>query len=327
MKGLFQLLFQPHPAQRTASNDEIFVQDTPEESQVSDGPPVVFPDLVITEFDQLPLATSDFSTLHLGVYRKEDGVKLKVVVKSIHWDYSRSNEELELAKNAYLKRSAAWLKLAHPNVLPFLGSYTSEITGVLPASVVPYCENNTIMRYLRRRTDVARLPLIIGIAKGLEYLHKGGVIHGCLTTANILILDDGTPAITDLGRSGIVESTGHTTRAGGRSRWLPPEYLYEGYSKSRSKAGDVYTFALTMLTVITSKSPYLSLFKDRTEAYGILTIARGAASLQRDDYPEMDDKLWAIGEKCWNSQRHARTDITTTLEGLEALLEPQIVMK
>src|SRR5207245_6342284 len=47
--------------------------------------------------------------------------------------------------------------------------------------------------------DSRRLPLLEELGKQVGFLHSGGIVHGDLTTSNIIVPDDGKPFIIDFG--------------------------------------------------------------------------------------------------------------------------------
>ena len=96
-----------------------------------------------------------------------------------------------------------WHSLVHPNVLPFLG--LSHDIGPSPAFISPLCKNlegwdiynnNRIQANIPMLASSLHIPCrtmeliyiyhhpfqILGVAKGLQYLHSRNVIHGSLDT-------------------------------------------------------------------------------------------------------------------------------------------------
>ncbi|CAI5489071.1 unnamed protein product [Closterium sp. Naga37s-1] len=101
----------------------------------------------------------------------------------------------------------------------------------------------------------ARVQVLLGVARGLQYLHSFGIVHRDIKPANILLDAHMTANVADFGlvRMGN-ESTGDTTRILGT-----PGYVDPAYSKSRKAApsNDVYSYGIVMLELFTSQRAIL----------------------------------------------------------------------
>ncbi|KAG1729781.1 kinase-like domain-containing protein [Suillus lakei] len=90
--------------------------------------------------------------------------------------------------------------------------------------------NGTLDSYLNHAHEtfsmMDRLRLLEQITKGLQYLHDQDVIHGDLTSNNVLVAADGSPRISDFGTSNImVQSNPAFSYHTGALRCIAPELL------------------------------------------------------------------------------------------------------
>ena len=69
----------------------------------------------------------------------------------------------------------------------------------------------SLRAHLGRLDEAEALPVAIAITAALEALHRAGYVHDDVTAGNILLLDDGTPVLSDLG------SAAPHTEAGARA--------------------------------------------------------------------------------------------------------------
>ncbi|GJP37926.1 hypothetical protein CLOM_g22375 [Closterium sp. NIES-68] len=100
-----------------------------------------------------------------------------------------------------------------------------------------------------------RLEILIGVAKGLQYLHDFGIVHRDIKPANILLDTRMQAKIADFG---LVKLTGGTsmgtsvaaTRVMGTPGYVDPVYYT---SHKASTAADVYSFGVVMLVVISAR--------------------------------------------------------------------------
>ncbi|URE24420.1 S-locus lectin protein kinase family protein [Musa troglodytarum] len=205
-------------------------------------------------------ATNDFSADNklgeggFGVVYKgqlQDGQNIAVKKLSRHSSQGSDEFKNELTLIA---------NLHHRNLVRLLGSC---IEGDERLLVLEYMENGSLDAFIYDKTQSVqlnwqkRLEIIVGIARGLLYLHQDSnlrVIHRDLKPSNILLDKDMNPKISDFGIARIFERDevheNATTRPVGTFGYMAPEYLSGGIFSFKS---DVFSFGVIVLEILSGK--------------------------------------------------------------------------
>ncbi|PAV15950.1 TKL TKL-ccin kinase [Pyrrhoderma noxium] len=211
-----------------------------------------------------------------------------------------------------------WKRLKHKNVVPLYG--TCSDFGRYTSLVCPWYENGSLHHYIRRKhlpdgtlSVSERLRLLSEIACGLGYLHDNSVIHGDLSSANVLINDRLQACISDFGLSVIIEDLRDVSDPlggaypssvlGGAVRWAAPELFSIDDVNSEPGVGgpqltascDIYSMGCIALEVITGKIPYEHL---KNDGQVLIALSRRVKS-PRIPSPFLTDPLWVLINTCW----------------------------
>ncbi|KAG8743853.1 hypothetical protein FRC10_011321 [Ceratobasidium sp. 414] len=134
-----------------------------------------------------------------GYVERASWNKQEVAVKFLK--SSQTVSGVTRGKKSFRRELTAWQKLAHPNILPFIGVVC--VDNMYLGMVSPYMSNGSAPKYLANNPDADVLQILHDVAKGMSHLaaQKPPIAHGDLKGANVLIDNDGRACICDFGLS------------------------------------------------------------------------------------------------------------------------------
>ncbi|KAG8917556.1 hypothetical protein FRC02_003048 [Tulasnella sp. 418] len=216
-------------------------------------------------------------------------------------------------------RSQSWvpfiIKKLFREVLPLCGLKHHNIVRIRgyvmngrSAWIVTDWQNNgNCMDYLRKNPNADRLLLITGVVDGLCYLHscQPQIIHGDLKGDNVLIGNDNSAKLIDLGLARILEETlgtAFTTSSMGRGclQFLAPE-LYAGCL--RTMESDIWALGCLILQIATDLLPFHGMKKNE-----VLAELHAKRAPKLEDYGEIpyNGLLQPIVKACWRIEPQER---------------------
>ena len=186
------------------------------------------------------VAGGSFGDVYSGTYL---GAPVAIKALRLHSDERQSHLVEE-----FLKELSVLRKLRHKHVVQLIGASADPPACVL---VTEFCSGGALSSYLRRTRPVLphaeQLRLALHVARGMDYLHRSGVIHRDLKAANLLLDDRGVCKVADFGLARVIDGTAGAesslTSETGTYRWMAPEVIT--HSRYGSKC-DVYSFAIVL---------------------------------------------------------------------------------
>ena len=183
--------------------------------------------------------------------------------------------------------------------LPFLGC-----TLKYPFSIITqYIPRGSLFNALKHKEGSPDLSgtdktlIAMGIARGMEYLHKKHIIHRDLKSLNILLDDRLLPIICDFGLSRQDKEEEFKTKDVGTPHWMAPELIE---TRTYSTKVDVYSFGMLMWEMLTESAP----FKGMTTVQILYAVLK---KKERPPFPSITPKpMKNFINKCWDQDPEKR---------------------
>ncbi|GLT33880.1 hypothetical protein SLA2020_084350 [Shorea laevis] len=238
-------------------------------------------------FAKLSQATNDFSSANLigegsfgSVYKGimgENGMLVAVKVLNL---------KQKGASKSFVAECEAMRNIRHRNLIKVLTVCSSiDFKGVdFKAIVYEFMQNGNLDEWLHSNevqvgvqnfSFIKRLNVVIEVAHAIEYLHyhcQPAIVHGDLKPSNILLDHEMVAHVGDFGLARFLISSKKTSSLGtiGTIGYVAPEY---GMGGKASTAGDVFSFGILLLEMITGKRPTDALFKDGLNLHQFAKLA------------------------------------------------------
>eukprot|EP01018_Ginkgo_biloba_P007132 Gb_08219 [translate_table: standard] len=227
-------------------------------------------------------------------------------------------------------------QLRHRNLLRILGYFFNGNEMVLISEFMPNLSLDILLHgpaqcILDWRQ---RLNIAVGVAHGLAYLHhecRNTIVHCDLKPSNILLDENMEAHIADFGVARVINDKDVTESSFGprfTAGYAAPE---KAYDLNPSSKGDVYSFGILLLELITGIKPTSSRFEEGVTLYQWVKKAVVENDLVEvlDDFLKIDFELYhneiqrfiRIAILCAYESPHMRPLMNDVMKGLEEIKE------
>uniref|UniRef100_UPI0037E9002C ephrin type-A receptor 2 n=1 Tax=Semicossyphus pulcher TaxID=241346 RepID=UPI0037E9002C len=267
------------------------------------------------------LGRGEFGSVYEGLFTPEEGVNMKVAVKTMRVGIHSQNDLHEFLREAEIMQN-----FKHENVVGLLGvAVQREQDSPLPVPLVilPYMKHGDLRRFLiaTRYGDIpmfiplqSLLRFMLDISAGMDYLSSQGFLHRDLAARNCMLGDDLRVCVADFGLSKRMHSSNYyRQRVAIRVpiKWMSMESLSESVYTTKS---DVWSFGITMWEILSrGRTPYPGVHN-----HELLELLQSGFRLKPPE--ECDDKLYEVMRSCWDEDPSLRPDFRELGQSLTAVL-------
>jgi len=205
----------------------------------------------------------------------------------------------------------------HPNIELFVK--VIQLNPRSPPTLLSELLNENLDTFVVRMegkcTDSNQINLCHDMAKGLQYLHRSGVIHKNLHGRNVLITSNGAAKIADYVSPQVISLSVTRTIPPANIAYLPPEVIED--KAQYSDQSDIYSLGVLFMQTVTQKIPSL------TEKAKSSIVAKRKEEVYKIKYHTLlPTLLW-----CLNTSKSARPFVDQVCEAIAVVkYTPQDVM-
>ncbi|OAX32429.1 WD40 repeat-like protein [Rhizopogon vinicolor AM-OR11-026] len=273
------------------------------------------------------VAGGSFGNVYRCEWRRPTGL-VKVAVKVVR--FHTSKEELR----RFQREAVIWACLVHENIVSLFG--TTEGFGPSPALVSPWFPDGTLLRLIAEQGATlsiqSRLNLLHDVASGLYYLHCFPIVHGDISSSNVMVCvraGQYQAHLTDFGLATVLggllddHAIEKPTVRHGAIRWTAPELLRAYDHPTGIKPtiqNDMYSFGRIMFHVLTLVSPWSDI-----DDFGVLRRILSGEEISRpeksDATRDITDARWNKIQQCWSVESCARPSALMAMDFLKSELQ------
>ncbi|MCZ6579957.1 MAG: serine/threonine-protein kinase [Gammaproteobacteria bacterium] len=182
-------------------------------------------------------------------------VQRTVAIKVAHSQEDQDPAITQKAREGFFAEVYSAGRMHHPSVISVYDAGQEDDYNYI---VMEYVDGVTLQDYVvgdKSLTPNQVVDVIYQCAKGLDYVHRQGVIHRDIKPGNIMLSNDGEVKIMDFSIAHIDIGTGtHEGDILGSPMYMPPEQVT--VEKRLVAQSDIYSLGASMYALLAKKAPY-----------------------------------------------------------------------
>ncbi|KAK7398898.1 hypothetical protein VNO78_10072 [Psophocarpus tetragonolobus] len=280
----------------------------------------------ITNSFKIKLGEGGYGSVYKGKLLNGCSVAVKILNES-----KGSGEE-------FINEVASISKTSHVNIVSLLGFC---LDGSRKALIYEFMSNGSLEKYIHKKAaeNESATPslswerlhqIAVGIARGLEYLHKGcntRILHFDIKPHNILLDETYRPKISDFGLAKLgtkEESIISMSNARGTIGYVAPELLNKSLGGVSHKS-DVYSYGMMLLEIVGGKKNINVEASRSSELYFPQLVIYKKLEQENDlgvgEENEIAKTMTMVGLWCIQTIPSHRPTITKVIDMLEASVD------
>ena len=215
----------------------------------------------------------------------------------------------------FIQEAEIQARLRYPNIVCLYGFCAEPHMFLIVMELAKESLDNFLYNKKRPFSEGDRFKVISGIANGLAFMHSQGIIHRDMKSANVLLFEDMTPKIADLGAARIIDKSAAMTDVIGTAAYMAPEIIMvptEPEIKPYTTAIDVYSFAIILWEIFAREVPYKNM-----PQFGIIGQVKLGTRPEID--LSWDFNFVRLMQQCWNHDPEARPNMSDVLGCLNSI--------
>jgi serine/threonine-protein kinase len=253
-----------------------------------------------------------------AVYKARDLTGRLVALKVLNKDISGDTEFVK----RFQREAKAGGALNHPNIA---AAYAAGEQDGRPFLSMEFIDGESLRARLRRKgrlQEKEALAVTRGVAAGLAHAHSHNFIHRDIKPDNVLMGNDGSVKLVDLGLAKSLEDDQRLTKTGialGTPHYISPEQARG--QKEVDHRCDIYSLGATLYLLLTGQVP----FEGSTNAEIMLKHLKEELDNPQDILPEISDGAVLVITRMMAKKPEERyTDCLQLIEDLDQALMGQM---